>query len=126
MLEILEGVHNLGILHRDIKPENILIGPDGQQHKLYLADYGLSRIWLQQDGSHIPEVKRQFLLGTVKFASMNSHKELELSRRDDLESLGYVLAYLFKGSLPWQHMKLFDKQQIYEVIKQKKEFTALV
>ena len=62
---------------------------------------------------HIPIIKRSGLIGTARFASINSHKGLEQSRRDDLEGLAYMFVYFCKGFLPWQNIEIPNKQEKY-------------
>lgn len=111
MLEALEHVHSRGILHRDIKPENFLMGCKERANKVFLVDFGMSGWWMDRahpDLPHVPLRKlppTSDLRGTVRYASINKHRLLEQGRRDDVEELGYVLAYLLKGPLPWQALE---------------------
>ena len=120
MIEILEQIHNKNIIHRDIKPSNFLFGNEGSNNNLlYLIDFGLAKKYREYNNSkhyEINEEKR--LIGTARFASINAMNGLSQSRRDDLESLGYVLIYFLKGKLPWQNLLIKNKEERYEKIRQ--------
>ena len=107
MLEALSFLHNMSIVHRDIKAENIVTGHEGRHNVLFLLDFGLAKRYKDATtGRHIHYRENKSLTGTPRFASINNHLGIEQSRRDDIESLIYVLVYLARGSLPWQGIKV--------------------
>ena len=84
---------------------------------LYLIDFGLSKKYIDpKTGEHIKYKDNHRLNGTARFASIHALEGYELSRRDDLESLCYVLVYLLKGSLPWARIKNKNKYEKYKII----------
>jgi len=109
---ILEQIHNKGLVHRDIKPDNFLFGLNNNVNKLFIIDFGLCKTYLNGDNKHIQIKSTSSLIGTPTFASINSHNCLELSRRDDLESLGYMLIYFVNINLSWQC--IIENNQIME------------
>ncbi|KAF5743064.1 casein kinase I isoform delta-like [Tripterygium wilfordii] len=126
MINRVEFVHSKSFLHRDIKPDNFLMGLGRRANQVYIIDFGLAKKY--RDSSthqHIPYRENKNLTGTARYASMNTHLGIEQSRRDDLESLGYVLMYFLKGSLPWQGLKAGTKKQKYEKISEKKVSTSI-
>lgn len=106
-LLILQQFHDVGYIHRDIKPSNFVIGVRNAA-KIYLIDFGLSRKHLDDDGNVLPPKGTAGFRGTAKYASINSHMHKDLSRRDDLWSLLYVLIEFIKGDLPWKKLKNKD------------------
>lgn len=107
-LKIISHIHSKHIIHRDIKPSNFLINSDYDQNnniKIYLLDFGFSKKYRKFDTQeHLPLLTNQSFTGTAHFASLNVHKGLSQSRRDDLESLFFTLVFLAKGKLPWQEI----------------------
>jgi len=125
MLTRIEFVHSRHFLHRDIKPDNFLMGTGKKQNKVYIIDFGLAKRYIGKDGKHIPYRENKNLTGTARYASINTHLGIEQGRRDDLESLCYVLLYFLRGSLPWQNLRANNKKEKYERIMEKKLSTPI-
>ncbi|KAG9509567.1 Casein kinase I isoform delta-A, partial [Fragariocoptes setiger] len=126
MLQRIEFLHRKDFLHRDIKPDNFLMGLGRNGNVVYIIDFGLGKRYRDpKSGQHIPYRENKNLTGTARYASVNTHQGIEQSRRDDLESLGYVLMYFNRGSLPWQGLKAQNKRQKYEKICERKLSTSV-
>jgi serine/threonine protein kinase len=125
MIDRIEYVHSRKIIHRDIKPDNFVIGRNDKSHIVYVLDFGLSKKYYSVSHKcHIPFIKGKKLTGTARYASINALSGFEQSRRDDLESIGYILMYFIRGSLPWQGLKINKKEDRYKKICEKKKETS--
>jgi len=126
MISRIEFVHNKNFIHRDIKPDNFLMGIGRHCNKVFLIDFGLAKKYRDnRTRQHIMYREDKNLTGTARYASINAHLGIEQSRRDDMESLGYVSMYFNRGSLPWQGLKAATKKQKYEKISEKKMSTPV-
>ncbi len=119
MMNRIEYLHKHNYIHRDIKPENFLIGTKSKSNIVFLLDFGLSKRYKNmKNHQHIPYREGRPLTGTARYVSINTHLGIEQSRRDDLESIGYLLIFFLKGSLPWQGLKAGGDK--YQRIMEKK------
>jgi serine/threonine protein kinase len=115
MIKRVETLHGKYMLHRDIKPDNFMLD---RNKTLCLIDFGLCKRY-DYNGSHIEEKQITSIIGSVNFVSLNIHKGIEPSRRDDVESCIYIILYLLlKGKLPW-----FNEKDMNKVVYLKEQLT---
>mmetsp|Transcript_10540 Transcript_10540/g.20263 ORF Transcript_10540/g.20263 Transcript_10540/m.20263 type:complete len:417 (-) Transcript_10540:22-1272(-) len=123
MFERIESLHKLGYVHRDLKPSQFMF--KRSSHLLYLIDFNLARKY-PKTFAYISQHKGG-LVGNVTYASLSAHTIEQQTRRDDCESILYILLYFLKGSLPWQGLLEKGREQIGLVasIKSKTPITEL-
>lgn len=121
MLTILQNIHDKGFIHRDIKPENFLLTIQNPK-QIYIVDFGISKPYIINN-NHIEFKMTNKFIGTPNFASINSHNFYEQSRRDDLESVAYILFLFYLGDLEWMDESIIfsDKEDENNFIKTKKK-----
>ena len=126
MLSRIEFVHSKNFIHRDIKPENFMTGFGKKQSIIHVIDFGLAKKYRDaRSHQHIEYSEHKSLTGTARYASINAHLGIEQSRRDDLESLGFVFMYFNLGCLPWQGLRANTKKSKYDKICEKKMTTPI-
>jgi len=126
MVARIEYFHNHNFIHRDIKPANFLFGLGAKNNMMHLINFGLARRYKDnRTNKHIRCGSTNGLTGTARYTSLNAHRGIEQSRRDDLESLGYVLLYFQGIDLPWQGIKCKNRKQKQERIGERKRTTPL-
>uniref|UniRef100_A0A915LE04 non-specific serine/threonine protein kinase n=1 Tax=Romanomermis culicivorax TaxID=13658 RepID=A0A915LE04_ROMCU len=102
-VEALEEFHDIQFIHRDIKPSNFVMGLSATPNKdiVYLLDFGLSRKYLDSEGKHrAPRATAPFR-GSIRYCSVDAWERNDLGRKDDVESLFYMLYESWAGTLPW-------------------------
>ncbi|GFP53367.1 casein kinase I isoform delta [Trichoderma asperellum] len=100
LISRVEMLHLKNVIHRDLKMENIVMGFGKENGKTaYLLDFGLSGYFRSRDDYITAPDYR--LAGTIETACIAWHLNRPQSPKDDLESLAYVLIFLFRGYLPW-------------------------
>jgi casein kinase 1 len=127
MLYRIEYLHKKSFIHRDIKPENFLLGREKKSNVINIIDFGSAKKFYSASAQqHIPLCDGKRLTGTARYASLNALAGFEQSRRDDLESIGYVVVYFMRGGrLPWQGLRASTKAESCALIKKCKMETSL-
>ena len=120
-IQRLESIHSRGFVYRDVSPSNLLIGMGSKTDKIYLVDFELAERYTDIEGGHLafgPSESR--ISKDLRFLSVHAHLRVKQSRRDDLESLGYVLIYFLNGTLPWSDISEENKELESLLIKERK------
>merc|ERR1712131_530941 len=126
MISRIEYVHSKNFIHRDIKPDNFLMGLKKKGNMVYIIDFGLAKRYRDNVTSYrIPYKENKSLTGTARYASLNTHLGCEQSRRDDMESIGYILIYFLEGQLPWQGIQSTNRKAKYDIIAERKAATPI-
>ncbi|KAF5367102.1 hypothetical protein D9758_003955 [Tetrapyrgos nigripes] len=128
LLTRVEAVHEKSLLNRDIKPDNFLIGVQGADNvnTAYMIDFGLAKYYRDPETQvHIPYKEGKGHAGTARYMSINNHLGRTQSRRDDLETLGYVFMYFLRGRLPWQALRATTDKERYKKIRKMKQSTPI-
>lgn len=118
LISRIEYVHSKSVIHGDIKPQNFAIGVGMRGNQINVLDFGLAEYYRHSKShSHRPYRENLGPRGTALYMSINSHLGVEQSRRDDMKSLGYMLLYFCRGSLPWQRVKAATMKETQDMIK---------
>ncbi|KAF8737647.1 hypothetical protein AX14_012529 [Amanita brunnescens Koide BX004] len=107
LISRIEFIHSHSFVHRDVKPANFVMGVGDAAHLVNVIDFGLAKKYRDPCTlNHIPYKRTDVHgVGTSFFAAINTHFGIESSRRDDLESLAYMLIYFVRGTLPWRKIR---------------------
>ena len=118
------------IIHNDVKPNNICWGKFLQgilvkKNQFFLIDFGYARdiscnlnLFLKKnkkevfDFCHYEDKNEKKFQGSPQFMGIHIGKGYRPSRRTDIEELIYSLIYLFKGKLPWSHIKGKNHEEV--------------
>eukprot|EP00754_Rhynchopus_humris_P050988 Rhum_TRINITY_DN9267_c0_g1::Rhum_TRINITY_DN9267_c0_g1_i1::g.32589::m.32589 len=126
LVRLVQNVHEAGYLHRDIKPDNFAMGLGDKANVVYLIDFGLAKKFVQgKTDEHIPFKVSKGFTGTARYASVAMHLGYEQSRKDELETLFYVIAHLGNGTLPWQNVSFRNRMERKLMIQISKLQTAV-
>ncbi|KAI0631295.1 kinase-like protein [Trametes polyzona] len=124
MIERIRYLHSRGVVQCDIKPHNFAVGCRGHNAKtVYLFDFAFSKMYvLPESGEHIPfQDSGRHAIGTVRYASVAAHKRHSVSRRDDIESLLYVLLEFYHGTLPWKSLPAPSSKKLDYILEMKED-----
>lgn len=118
----LNFIHKFGVCHGDIKPDNVMLSED--YRKVYFVDFGLYKNF-RVGKNHVKYKDKISPSGTLRYMSKNVNGWIRMTRRDDMISLGYMMVYLQKLTLPWLNIGLIGKKDKYEKVYKMKECVDL-
>lgn len=112
ILLAIQKVHSTGVVHKDLKPANLCMGRGKNATSVHVIDYSVAKLYEDQDGA----VNK--FVGTTRYASASAHIGAAISRKDDLESICYVMMYLYKGRLPWSQQRNLSLAELNAYVRE--------
>jgi serine/threonine protein kinase len=113
MIERVRTIHNNSLIHRDIKPDNFLLGINDNYNILNMIDFGFTIPYIDENNQHIKQTTNSNVLGTPNYISIHNHTGISNSRRDDIESICYIILFMYNGSHLWKDTASLD--EIYKI-----------
>ena len=127
ILERIKYIHSKNIIYCDVSPNNFALGNGRLQNIIYMTNFNSAKRYRDKNTlEHVKFKVTNNFIGNYIFSSINALRGVEISRRDDLESLGYMLIYFLKGSLPWEYVKgLNNSEKIRKIYQIKKNYNLV-
>eukprot|EP00928_Gymnodinium_smaydae_P097017 TRINITY_DN8688_c0_g2_i1.p1 TRINITY_DN8688_c0_g2~~TRINITY_DN8688_c0_g2_i1.p1 ORF type:complete len:346 (-),score=32.63 TRINITY_DN8688_c0_g2_i1:233-1228(-) len=126
MISRIEHVGCNGLIHRNMKPGHFVMGLGAKANLVHLIDFGLAEeLSNATTEKHALASNSPSVVGALRYISRNAHFGSKQSRKDDLESLSYVLVHLWRGSLPWQGLHANSRHDKYMFIMKMKKHTSV-
>jgi serine/threonine protein kinase len=113
MLVAILEVHDRGFIHRDVKASNFVLCKENR--RVFIVDFGLAKKHLNNDMQVMPKRKKADFRGTVSFASLNAHNNIDLSRRDDLWSFYFTMLDFLNEKLEWREQRDYSINQVKDI-----------
>ena len=121
LISNIEYIHYKSYVHRNIRPDNFLLGSGRKSHRVYTVDFVMAKNYRDlKTLEHLPYNETKKMVGAPRYASLNALKGIEITRRDDLESLGYMLIHFLNGYLPWQGFSESTRDDFINKIREMK------
>ena len=125
MLKTISAIHDMGMVHRDIKPDNFLFSKSNDNGDcLHVIDYGFCKLYRDREGAIVPQSNTAAPVGSPVYMSGDVHKCKDAGRKDDLESMCYVLLVLLDGTVPWHSMSFATSLSNDEIGSMKKGISS--
>ena len=100
--DALQAAHSHGVVHRDLKPENIFLIKRGRnEHFVKILDFGIAKLYAQEEGHNLSETAAGMLVGTPEYMSPEQCTGAAVDGRADVYALGIISYLLATGRLPF-------------------------
>lgn len=94
--DVLQYVHDHGVVHRDLKPENLLLTPD---HTVKLVDFGIA---LLRGARRLTFAHLSSEVGTPDYMAPEQVQGERGDNRTDIYALGVMLYEMLTGEVPYR------------------------